>query len=40
MRAGPYSCGEWGTLFDAMLGFLTIANSSVAEHGLQICRLQ
>ena len=40
MHTGPSSCGEWETLFDAILGFLTIANSSVAEHGLQMCRLQ
>ena len=33
------SCGEWGPLFIAVHGPLTIAASLVAEHRLQTCRL-
>ena len=28
------SCGEWGLLFVAVHGLLTVAASLVAEHGL------
>ena len=34
-----YSCGEWGPLFIAVRGPLTIAASLVAEHRLQTRRL-
>ena len=34
------SCGKWGPLFTAVRGPLTIAASLVAEHRLQMCRLQ
>ena len=33
------SCGEWGPLFIAVRGPLTITASLVAEHRLQTCRL-
>ena len=33
------SCGEWGPLFIAMRGPLTVAASLVAEHRLQTRRL-
>ena len=33
------SCGEWGPLFIAVRGPLTVAASFVAEHGLQTRRL-
>ena len=33
------SCGNWGPLFIAVRGPLTIAVSLVAEHRLQTCRL-
>ena len=33
------SCGKWGPLFIAVRGPLTVAASSVAEHGLQTRRL-
>ena len=33
------SCSEWGPLFIAVCGPLTIAASLVAEHRLQTCRL-
>ena len=33
------SCGEWGPLFIAVRGPLTIEGSLVAEHRLQTCRL-
>ena len=33
------SCGEWGPLFIAMRGPLTVAASLVAEHRLQMRRL-
>ena len=34
-----YSCSEWGPLFIAMRGPLTVAASLVAEHSLQMPRL-
>ena len=33
------SCGKWGPLFIAVHVPLTIADSLVAEHRLQTCRL-
>ena len=33
------SCGEWGALFIAVRGSLTVVASLVAEHGLQTRRL-
>ena len=33
------SCGEWGPLFIAVRGPLTVAASLVVEHQLQTCRL-
>ena len=33
------SCGEWGPLFIAVCGPLTVVASLVAEHRLQMCRL-
>ena len=33
------SCGEWGPLFIAVRGPLTVAASPVAEHRLQMRRL-
>ena len=33
------SCSEWGPLFIAVRGPLTIAASLVAEHRLHTCRL-
>ena len=34
------SCGEWGLLFVAVRGLLTVVASLVAEHGLQARGLQ
>ena len=34
------SCGEWGLLFVAVCGLLIAVASLVAEHGLQVHRLQ
>ena len=33
------SCGEWGPLFIAVHGPLTVAASLVVEHRFQTCRL-
>ena len=34
------SCGEWGLLFGVMLRLLIVVASLVAEHGLEVNRLQ
>ena len=34
------SCGEWGLLFGGMLRLLIVVASLVAEHGLEVNRLQ
>ena len=34
------SCREWGLLFVAVRGLLTVVTSLVVEHGLQVCGLQ
>ena len=34
------SCSEWGLLFVAVHGLLTVVASLVAEHRLEACRLQ
>ena len=39
--AGAFSsCGEWGRLFIVVRGLLIAVASLVAEHGLQVRRLQ
>jgi len=34
------SCGEWGLLFIAVHGLLTVAASLMAQYRLQVLRLQ